>query len=663
MGQPTTIEASGSEQGHNRLSLYRTMARIRLFEEQVGQLYRAGEVPGFVHLSIGQEGVAAGVCSGLINGDIILTNHRGHGHMVARGANLTQMMAELFGRAGGTCRGFAGSMHIADLSLGIYGANGIVGAGLPIAVGVALSSKLKADNDRVVVAFFGDGAVATGEFHEAMNLAALWRLPVIFCCEDNGYSEFSRSDDQQPVPIEQRAAAYGMSAVTVDGNDVEEVRREFTRMRSEVVTVSRPALFVARTLRTRGHYEGDPQRYRDDEHRADPLTVLRDRVTACGGGTAAELHEIEQEAAFEVAGAVDAARRSPWPDAGDLYALGAYPPLPTPSPSIPPVPAEQVRVSQAIRQGLDDALSDDPRTFLLGIDIGAGGNVFGLTRGLLDKYPGRVIDSPISESGVVGAAIGAALDGLRPIVELMYLDFVGVCFDQLLNQAAKVRFMTGGAAQVPLVVRTQYGVGRSSGSQHSQSLEALLAHIPGLLVVMPTTTEDYYGLLRSAVDVDAPVVFIENRLHYERRGVMPARGFRVPIGKARIARRGTDVTVVAASNAVSLALEAAATLQSRGISAEVIDLRSVVPLDMECVLRSLARTNRLVIATEGVGDFGIGAEIASRAADEGLWHLDAPVRRVSGPALPVPYSPALEREWLPSTEKLIHEIEDVCRDR
>ncbi len=243
--------------------------------------------------------------------------------------------------------------------------------------------------------------------------------------------------------------------------------------------------------------------------------------------------------------------------------------------------------------------------------------------------------------------------GMRPVVEVMYLDFLGVCFDQLLNQAAKLPFMTGGAAQMALTVRTQFGAGRSSGSQHSQSLEALLAHVPGLTVVMPSTPADTYGLLRAAIQDPNPVVFIENRLLYGMKGPQPEPDHVVPIGSASVVRSGTDVTVVSVSRMVHEALAAADDLAVEGISVEVIDLRTVAPLDMDTVLASVARTSRLLIAHEAVVPFGIGAEIAARAACEGFWTLDAPVERLGAAPTPAPYAPALERAWLPDRHDIV----------
>ena len=389
-------------------------------------------------------------------------------------------------------------MHIADPAIGIFGANGIVGAGLPIAAGAATAAQLRRDGT-VAVAFFGDGAVAHGTFHEAINLAAVWRLPVIFFCENNGYAEFSPASAQHAASLEQRAAGYGVDYVAVDGNDVVATAAAM----HEVVAAARagrgPVVVEAATYRWHGHYEGDPQRYRSpDEVREwearDPLLVSARRLRSAGV-TDDALESMQSSVAHELDDAVEAARAvdgSGGRHADRLRRRARDPNAPSRRrrPPMPRCSAPWTRSAAA----LEAELAGDERVFVAGIDVAAGGNVFGLTRGLHDRFGDRVRDTPISESAIVGLGVGAAMAGMRPVVELMYLDFLGVCLDQLLNQAAKLPFMTGGAAQMALTVRTQFGAGRSSGSQHSQSLEALLAHIPGLTVVMPSTPADTYGL-------------------------------------------------------------------------------------------------------------------------------------------------------------------------
>jgi len=569
------------------------------------------------------------------------------------------MFAELMGKEQGTNRGRGGSMHIADPGIGIFGANGIVAAGLPIAVGAATAAQLRADGT-VAVAFFGDGAVAHGAFHEAVNLAAVWRVPVVFFCENNGYAEFSPAATQTAAPLERRAAGYGVGYVAVDGNDVVATAAAMRSLVTALRAGAGPAIVEATTYRWHGHYEGDPERYRTEEEvkgwaARDPLLLHADRLRAAGVNLD-DLATLEAAVARELDDAVTSARRGTSPAASTLsdYVVRPRPSHPEPKP--PPADAPVFRTMDAVHDALEAELEADDRVFVAGIDVAAGGNVFGLMRGLHDKFGTRVRDTPISETAIVGLGVGAAMAGMRPVVEVMYLDFLGVCLDQLLNQAAKLPFMTGGAAQMALTVRTQFGAGRSSGSQHSQSLEALLAHIPGLTVVMPSTPADTYGLLRAAIQDPNPVVFIENRLLYGLRGPRPPADHVLPIGVSAVVREGSDITVVSVSRMVHEALAAAEALAAEGISVEVIDLRTVAPLDLGPVLESVHKTSRLVIAHEAVVPFGIGAEIAAVVAREGFWDLDAPIQRVGAAPTPPPYAPDLERAWLPDREDIAETI-------
>ena len=639
--------------------MHRLMLRIRGFEQRVAALYRDGEIPGFVHLSIGQEAAAVGACWPLGPTDVITSTHRGHGHCLAKGMEPRAMFAELLARDDGTNRGRGGSMHVADPTRGVFGANGIVAGGLPIAAGAATAAQLRGDGT-VTVAFFGDGAPASGAFHEAVNLAAVWRLPVVFFCENNGYAEFSPTSSQHAATLEQRAGGYGIGYVGVDGNDVVATAAAMAEVVARVRAGDGPVLVEAVTYRWHGHYEGDPERYRSGEEvrawsERDPIVLHERRLQEAAVGDD-DIKAVEASVAAELDEAVESARRLPPPEAATLsdFVLRPRPPIVEPAP--PHADGPVFRTMDAVRSALEAELESDGRVFVAGIDVGEGGNVFGLTRGLRDRFGDRVRDTPISETAIIGLGVGAAMAGMRPVVELMYLDFLGVCFDQLLNQAAKLPFMTGGAAQMALTVRTQFGAGRSSGSQHSQSLEALLAHVPGLTVVMPSTPADTYGLLRASIEDPNPVVFIENRLLYGMRGPQPPVDFRVPIGRAAVVRAGSDVTVVSVSRMVHECLAAADAVAGDGISVDVVDLRTVAPLDMDTVLASVAKTGRLLVAHEAVVPFGIGAEIAATAAREAFWDLDAPVERLGAAATPPPYAPELERAWLPERHGIAEAI-------
>ncbi|TDK41186.1 alpha-ketoacid dehydrogenase subunit beta [Antarcticimicrobium luteum] len=316
----------------------------------------------------------------------------------------------------------------------------------------------------------------------------------------------------------------------------------------------------------------------------------------------------------------------------------------------------EIRYIKAVNQALWDAMEADPSVFLIGEDIGAAGGSFKATRDLLDRFgPERVYDTPISEAAIAGMAVGAALTGMRPVAEIMFMDFTTLTMDMLVNQAAKARSMFGGQGSVPMVLRTPHGGGLNAGPQHSQCLEAWFAHVPGLKVVCPANPADAYGLLRAAIDDPDPVIVVENKALYAMKGDLPdapeARE-RIEIGKGRIVRPGHDATVVAYGAAVTMAEAAAANLAGEGIDVEVIDLRSLQPWDEGLVLESLSRTHNLVVAHEAVEAFGIGAEIAARMADIGFDELDGPITRVGAPFAPSPFGKTLEDAYRPNAERI-----------
>jgi 2-oxoisovalerate dehydrogenase E1 component len=630
------------------------MWRIRAFEERVGQLTRADEVHGLVHLSTGQEAVAVGVCSQLRDDDVVYSGHRAHGHALAKGAPMRAVMAELMGRDTGLCRGLGGSMHLVDRGHGFLGATGVVGGNVPLALGSALAARLSG-SDAVAVVFFGDGAVQGGIFVESVNIAALWKLPAILVCENNGFAEFTpRSTHTVVERVTDVVAPYGFPRETVDGNDLHAVHEAFGRFLTRARAGEGPFLLECLTHRLGGHYEGDPQRYRDqigdEEWRAiDPILRL-------GGGEG-----LEEEARAEVEDAVEFARSSPFPPP-ELTAelvLGTVPAGDCPCRDVgvttrqgqPGSDPRETTYLGAITSTLAEAMRADGHVLVLGEDVAEGGP-WGATVGLADEFgPERVRNTPISEAAIAGIAIGAAQSGLRPVVEIMFVDFVTLALDQLVNQAAKAHFMSGGQLTVPLVLRTQGGAGQRGGAQHSQSLEAWLAHVPGLRVVMPSTPADAAGLLRAAIADPNPVVYVENKTLYFRRE--PFEPEEILIGRARVVRHGRDVTVVALSRLVHESLAAAKELAAQGIEVEVIDPRTLVPLDLDTIVESVSRTHRLVVAHEAVEHGGFGAEIVAQVQAAAFDELDAPIARVGAPFAPIPFSPQLEDAYLPGRDEVI----------
>lgn len=321
----------------------------------------------------------------------------------------------------------------------------------------------------------------------------------------------------------------------------------------------------------------------------------------------------------------------------------------------------EITFAQAINEALDYEMSKDEKVIIMGEDVGRYGGIFGATAGLYEKYgPERVRDTPISESGFIGAAIGAAATGLlRPVVELMFIDFLGVTFDQIFNQAAKMRYMFGGKAKIPMVLRTTCGAGFSAAAQHSQSLHALFVHVPGLKVVMPSTPYDAKGLLIASIEDDDPVVFIEHKGLYGIKGPVPEEAYSIPLGEADIKKEGKDATIVATAAMVHKALEAAKKLEEEGISVEVVDPRTLVPLDVDTIVNSIKKTGRLVVVDEGYPRCSFATDIAAIAASKAFEYLKAPVKLVTPPATPIPFSPALEKEWIPSAEKIEKAVKEI----
>ncbi len=315
---------------------------------------------------------------------------------------------------------------------------------------------------------------------------------------------------------------------------------------------------------------------------------------------------------------------------------------------------------QAVAEAMAEEMARDERVFLMGEDVGKHGGAFAASKGLFDEFgPGRVKDTPISESIIVGAGVGAALTGMRPIVEIMYIDFIGMALDSVVNQAAKVKYMFGGHARVPLTIRTAFGAGRGNAAQHSQSLETWLTLIPGLIVVMPSTPYDAKGLLKSAIRNDNPVVVIENKLLYGESGEVPEDDYLVPIGKAAVRREGNDLTMIATSRMCKFAEGAASKLADEGIQVELIDPRTLKPLDMETISASIAKTHRVVVVNEGHNTGGFSNEISSKIMDKCFYDLDAPVFRVAAEDVPIPYNSILENEVIPAEKDILAAVHKV----
>ena len=642
--------------------LYVTMRRIRAFEDKTADLFQEGVVKGTAHSYKGEEAIAAGVCAALRDDDIIASYHRGHGHCIAKGARIDRMMAELMGRQTGYCQGLGGSMHIADMELNIMGANGIVGAAMPLATGAGLAAKLQG-TDRVAVAFFGDGASNQGVFHESLNLAAVWKLPVIFVCENNQYALSTSYRNTTAVSqVSNRAASYEIPGITVDGNDGVEVYLVLREAVDRARAGEGPTLIEAMTYRHGQHSlrvnlrDPRPEDELESWLDRDPIARMEKRLTTESDFSEEQFDETTQAVEEELETAVSYGRESPEPPVHVMLDAVYAPHAAHTEPG--PETERMLSYPEALNEALDQEMLRDDRVFLMGEDVGATGGIFGVSKGLMDRYgPERVRDTPISEATFVGCGVGAAIAGMRPVVEIQIFDFVALTMDMLVNQAAKFRFMLGGKPSVPLVVRGPQGGGIRLAAQHSQSLEAWFTHVPGLVVAAPSTPYDAKGLLVAAIRDENPVVFLEQKLLYlGGNGPVPEELYAIPLGKADIKRAGTDVTVVATSAMVPRALSAATVLERDGISVEVIDPRTLQPLDEETILASVRKTNRLLIVHEAWVRGGFGAEVSAMVVDKAFDYLDAPVARLGAPHTPMPYNDRLELEVIPSQDRIVEAV-------
>ncbi len=664
---PTSRSVSKTLSDQSLVSLYKQMLRIRKFEQATIKLFEKGLVKGTAHSYIGEEAIATSVCANLRPDDYIGSYHRGHGHCIAKGADPGKMMAELMGNSEGYCGGLGGSMHIADISLGIIGANGIVGAAMPLCSGAALAAKLR-EHNQVAVAFFGDGASNQGVFHESMNLAAVWNLPLVFVCENNQYALTTPyHQTTSGKTIAGRADGYDVPSLRVDGNNPEEIF-EAARIAIEHARKGKgPFLVEALTYRWGQHsMRANLRDPRSDEEmttwkKRDPIArtaalILKRKIL-----TQKQLDQLDQDAHSEIEEAVSVGMSGTKPTMEQAMNAVYAPHIQCAEPA--ETGDRKLSFVEAINEALDQSMQEDPRVLVMGEDVGPTGGIFQATKGLFDKYgPERVRDTPISEASFVGCGVGAALAGYRPVVEMQIFDFVTQGMDMIVNQAAKLRFMMGGHPTIPLVIRGPQGGGIRMAAQHSQSLETWFTHTPGLVVIGPSSPFDAKGLLISAIRDNNPVLFLETKLLYvSSSGIVPKDPYAIPIGKGKIKRLGSDVTIVATMAMVPRALAAAEQLAAEGIQAEVIDPRTLQPLDEDIILESVRKTNRLVICHEACTRFGFGAEVASVVSEKAFDWLDAPIQRVGAPFLPMPYEDELERQVIPSQQQIVAAVHNTMR--
>lgn len=733
------------------IELLEQMLMIRAFEEMLVEIIAGIYKPlpefryvGPTHLSIGQEATAVGSISAISPGDFITSSHRGHGDALAKGYNVIKsinsdelgeflkkkekyvlatkqnlnekdsrevleekalkvhvyrMIAELFGKDNGYCRGVGGGMHIADFELGHLGANAIVGGHLGIGVGAAMSCRYQ-QNNRMVLCLAGDGAYGNGITHESMNLATMeqfknglmkskFGVPIIFGIVNNGYA-MSGQEIGEITGLDflaRRGAAYSldiMNAEVVDGMNVLAVLDAVKHSTNLINKGKGPVLLEFMTYRYKGHSLSDPLTYRDREEfkiwqEQDPIktftaSLLKTEFPKNQGGKITKdgiglLQKKVYDRNSEMA-VFAAVSSSPVPETLLSFVFSTKESESVPEklahlktlksiPSYKRNERGEISCRLALREALIEEMNKDERVLLYGEDIADYGGAFGVTNELLEIFGrDRVFNTSISESGIVGAAAGMAMTGLRPVVEIMYNDFILQAMDQIGNQVAKWSYMSGGQISVPIVIRTTVGGGRGYAGQHSQSLEAMVTHMPGLIVIAPSSPYDAKGLLKSAVGENNPVIFFEHQLLYNTLGKVPPDEYFVPIGKADIKKTGTDITIICWSYMVNEALKAAEILKTEGISAEVVDIRTLIPLDTETILSSVKKTGRVLVTSQEVMQSSFTSEIITQIQLQAFDYLDSPILRLGAPNGIPPCAQSLEKLFYPSFKDILTTIKN-----
>lgn len=651
-------------------AIYGQMARIRAVDKAIQAGLSAGKFMFTYWPMTGQECIPATISQLITERDYMVTTYRGIHDQVAKGVDLYGMFAEALGREGGLNKGKGGSPHISDPSSGSMVTTAIVGAGAPIANGLAISAKERGE-DRVTIVNFGDGATSIGAVHEAMNLAGAWKLPVIFMCQNNQWGEYTPIPTYTASPnFFGRAEALGFRGVQLDGNDPAAFHAGMKDVIDHVRAGKGPVFVEALTYRM-GPHAGVGDNYNAAK---DVLAAARERAPVektrallidAGICSEEELSALEAAAKAEVEDAIERAMASPVTPASETVTdvfedvtcvpqRGKYPARADEGDL--PADTKTMSMVEAIRDAQHIAMTANKEVFILGEDVGdPQGGVFGTNKGLQTEFGiTRVRNTPIAEQAIIGAAVGSSIAGMSPIAEIMFTDFFGVCMDQVYNHAAKQRYMSGSTTHAPMTIRVQTGGGLGGfGAQHSQSMEAWLLHSPGIKVVYPSNPVDAKGLLASCIADPDPCVMLESlMLLFTQKGEVPTGDYRVPLGVAKVVREGTDVTLISYGWMLHQALAAADELAKEGVSAEVIDLRSLMPIDYHRILASVKKTGRAVVVHAAVEFCGLGAEICSTINEE-LWgQLKAPAVRLGAEYAPIAYSSAIEFSQVPGAASI-----------
>jgi len=645
------------------IEFYKALVYPRLIEEKMLNLLRQGKISKWFS-GIGQEAIAVGATLALDEDSIIFPLHRNLGVFTTRKMPLTRLFAQWQGKMEGYTKGRDRSFHFGSLENGVVGMISHLGPQLSLANGVALADALSGKN-KVALAFTGEGGTSQGEFHEALNVAAVWQLPVIFIIENNGYGLSTTTDEQYKcATLADRGLGYGMKSMTIDGNNLLEVYQAIKNIKEEITLHPQPVLVECITFRMRGHEEASGTKYvppalMEKWAMRDPVLLFEDFLQKENVLSASQLLDIKDSFKKQIVKDLKETEnyRDPSPDLA-FELQDVYKPwqpshiLPDPGKDVP-----EKRFIDGISAGLSQSMEKFPNLILMGQDIAEYGGAFKITEGFVDKFgKNRVRNTPLCESAIIGAALGLSLKGFKSMVEMQFADFVSCGFNQIINNLAKIHYRWGAHADV--VIRMPTGGGMAAGPFHSQSNEAWFFHTPGLKVVYPSNPFDAKGLLAASIEDPNPVLFFEHKgLYRSVTGPLPTEYYTLPLGKAAILREGTAATLITYGMGVIWAKEV---VKELGEAIEIIDLRTLWPLDEETLLNSVKKTGKVMILHEDTLTGGIGGEISALISEKAFEYLDAPVLRVGGLDSPIPFSPILEKQFMPK-DRLREKLDYLLR--
>ncbi|GJM31207.1 MAG: dehydrogenase [Saprospiraceae bacterium] len=646
----TTIDYKSGKLSNNiLLDLYYQLLRPRMIEEKMLILLRQGKISKWFS-GIGQEAISVGCAAALESDETLFTMHRNLGVFTSRNVPLERLFAQWQGKAIGFTKGRDRSFHFGTLDYNIVGMISHLGPQLSLAGGVGLAHNLSKAG-KVALAFTGEGGTSQGEFHEALNVAAVWQLPVIFVIENNGYGLSTPTDEQyRCAQLVDRAKGYGMKSLVLDGNNILEVYQNIQNLAKQMRKNPEPVLVECRTFRMRGHEEASgikyvPKELLDHWAQRDPVTNFETYLLEKGVLDSKTVEKTKKSIKAEIEEGLAKAYEQPkiqstvGAELADVY-------KPFVQETIAPISdkSKDIRMVDAISEGLDEAMHKHEKLVLMGQDIADYGGVFKITEGFVARYgKERVRNTPLCESAIIGIALGLSLKGYKAMVEMQFADFVTCGFNQIINNLAKLHYRWGENADV--VIRMPCGGGVGAGPYHSQSNEAWFFHTPGLKVVYPSNPQDAKGLLLASIADPNPVLFFEHKaLYRSMTAPVPEGYYTEALGKATLTREGTELSVITYGMGVHWAIEVTEEL---GINADILDLRTLLPLDYDAIDATVKKTNRVIILHEDTLVGGIGGEISAYISEHLFEHLDAPVLRSASLETPVPFAANLEQQFLP----------------